>query len=190
MATAAAVSNTARFITGDLHASLANITSDPNGHSAFHLGRDGVLRSIDANNTVLDYRQLNPSQIEEFLGWLDAAPFNNVTERLVGVDGRNVLDLEQLLTPSEITEAMGLDGETKREVKSPEAKEATVLYGKTKREVIQSEATEAAVLYGKTKREVTIIERQECDLVSCTSIADCGVTCSFCIKSETGSLCI
>jgi hypothetical protein len=85
---------------------------------------------------------------------------------------------------------MGVDGETKREVILDEAREATVLYGKRKRGLTASEATEAAVLYGKTEREVTIFERQECELFSCKSIADCGNLCSFCIKSETGALCV
>ncbi|KAG9662094.1 hypothetical protein KCU95_g5095, partial [Aureobasidium melanogenum] len=65
--------------------------SDPQGVS--HLGRDGVLRSLNADRTaVLDVRRLSPEEIIEF-----AEPFGHATmDALVGVDGRDVTDEAQL----------------------------------------------------------------------------------------------
>ncbi|KAH0371935.1 hypothetical protein KCU65_g1600, partial [Aureobasidium melanogenum] len=64
---------------------------DPEGVS--HLGRDGVLRSLNADRTaVLDVRRLSPAEIKEFAG-----PFGQATvDALVGVDGRDVTDEAQL----------------------------------------------------------------------------------------------
>lgn len=64
---------------------------DPEGVS--HLGRDGVLRSLNADRTVvLDVRRLSPEEIKEF-----AAPFDQATrDALIGVDGRDVTDEAQL----------------------------------------------------------------------------------------------
>ncbi|THZ72824.1 hypothetical protein D6C84_09876, partial [Aureobasidium pullulans] len=45
---------------------------DPNGVS--HLGRDGVLRSLNADRTaVLDVRRLSPEEIKDFAGPADQA---------------------------------------------------------------------------------------------------------------------
>lgn len=64
---------------------------DPEGVS--HLGRDGVLRSLNADCTVvLDVRRLSPEEIKEF-----AAPFDQaIRDALIGVDGRDVTDEAQL----------------------------------------------------------------------------------------------
>ncbi|KAI5258031.1 hypothetical protein E4T42_00657 [Aureobasidium subglaciale] len=60
---------------------------DPNGTS--NLGADGVLRSLNANRTlVLDYRRLTPEEVKEY-----ATPFGQeALDALVGVDGRDVVD--------------------------------------------------------------------------------------------------
>ncbi|KAH0355956.1 hypothetical protein KCU83_g1448, partial [Aureobasidium melanogenum] len=64
---------------------------DPNG--VFNIGRDGVLRSLNADRTdVLDYRRLSPQEIKEFIALADQATKN----ALVGVDGRDVADEAQL----------------------------------------------------------------------------------------------
>ncbi|KAG9854550.1 hypothetical protein KCU98_g2281, partial [Aureobasidium melanogenum] len=65
--------------------------SDSQGVS--HLGRDGVLRSLNADRTaVLDVRRSSPEEIIEF-----AEPFGHATmDALVGVDGRDVTDEAQL----------------------------------------------------------------------------------------------
>ncbi|KAH0282038.1 hypothetical protein M436DRAFT_85294 [Aureobasidium namibiae CBS 147.97] len=64
---------------------------DPDG--VVHLGRDGVLRSLNADHTVvLDYRRLSPEEIRDF-----ASPADQATQNaLIGVDGRNVNDVKQL----------------------------------------------------------------------------------------------
>ncbi|KAG9520416.1 hypothetical protein KCV07_g4297, partial [Aureobasidium melanogenum] len=64
---------------------------DHNGVS--HLGRGGVLRSLNANRTaVLDFRRLSPEEITEFAKPLSQATMN----ALVGVNGRDVTDEAQL----------------------------------------------------------------------------------------------
>jgi hypothetical protein len=70
---------------------VAPVRRDPNG--VMHLGVDGVLRSLNADRTiVLDYRRLSPEEIKDL-----ASPFDRATqESLVGVDGRDVDDVEQL----------------------------------------------------------------------------------------------
>jgi hypothetical protein len=64
-----------------------------------HLGVDGVLRSLNADRTVvLDYRRLSPEEIKEL-----ASPFDQATqESLAGVDGRNVDDVEKLWAVPEV----------------------------------------------------------------------------------------
>lgn len=64
---------------------------DSNG--VFNIGRDGVLRSLNADHTVvLDYRRLSPEEIEELIAPADQA----TKDALVGVDGRDITDEAQL----------------------------------------------------------------------------------------------
>jgi hypothetical protein len=76
---------------------VAPVRRDPNG--VMHLGVDGVLRSLNADRTiVLDYRRLSPEEIKDL-----ASPFDRATqESLVGVDGRDVDDVEQLWAVPEV----------------------------------------------------------------------------------------
>jgi hypothetical protein len=88
---------------------------DPEG--VVHLGRDGVLRSLNADRTqVLDYRRLSPEELTQF-----AAPFDQATrDALVGVDGRNVTDVVGLwAVPAEV-ELQG-QGEVETEVQTTAA---------------------------------------------------------------------
>lgn len=64
---------------------------DSNG--VFNIGRDGVLRSLNADRTAVpDVRRLSPEEITEF-----AKPFSQATmNALMGVDGRDVTDEAQL----------------------------------------------------------------------------------------------
>ncbi|KAG9692820.1 hypothetical protein KCU95_g6365, partial [Aureobasidium melanogenum] len=64
---------------------------DPEGVT--HLGRDGVLRSLNADRTaVLDVRRLSPEELKEF-----TEPFGQANmDALVGVDGRDITDEAQL----------------------------------------------------------------------------------------------
>ncbi|CAD0096984.1 unnamed protein product [Aureobasidium mustum] len=64
---------------------------DPNGVD--NIGRDGVLRSLNADRTVvLDVRRLSPEEIKEIIAPADQA----TRDALVGVDGRDVTDEAQL----------------------------------------------------------------------------------------------
>ncbi|KAH0348492.1 hypothetical protein KCU81_g3242, partial [Aureobasidium melanogenum] len=64
---------------------------DPDGVD--NIGRDGVLRSLNADRTAVpDVRRLSPEEIKEF-----AEPFGQATmDALVGVDGRDITDEAQL----------------------------------------------------------------------------------------------
>ena len=64
---------------------------DPNG--VVHLGPDGVLRSLDATRTtVLDYRRLSSAEIKDLASGAD----QSTQDALIGVDGRDITDVEQL----------------------------------------------------------------------------------------------
>lgn len=64
---------------------------DPDG--VINIGRDGVLRSLNADHTVvLDYRRLSPEEIKEIIAPADQA----TKDALIGVDGRDVTDEAQL----------------------------------------------------------------------------------------------
>lgn len=64
---------------------------DPDGVD--NIGRDGVLRSLNADRTVvLDVRRLSPEEIKEIIAPADQA----TKDALIGVDGRDVTDEAQL----------------------------------------------------------------------------------------------
>jgi hypothetical protein len=70
---------------------LPRLRRDPEG--IFHLGDDGVLRSINGDRSiVLDYRRLSPQEIKNV-----AAPFDQAKkDKLVDVDGRDIIDEKAL----------------------------------------------------------------------------------------------
>lgn len=67
------------------------------------LACDGVLRSYSSSGEVVDYRQLSPEEIDLALksmeGIFPSDHLEKTVEKMRGVDGRNVTDLEQLLHP-------------------------------------------------------------------------------------------
>lgn len=70
---------------------------DPTGKGFSGLGRDGVLRTFDADHTILDARGLNPSQIQELL---DRFPDVFAADaHFRGVDGSQVTSHEALFQP-------------------------------------------------------------------------------------------
>ncbi|KAJ9162365.1 hypothetical protein NKR19_g1304 [Coniochaeta hoffmannii] len=70
---------------------------DPNGKGFSALGRDGVLRTFDAEYNILDAQGLSPRQIKSFL---DAGPYDAEAEKQFrGVDGRKVTGEEGLFRP-------------------------------------------------------------------------------------------
>lgn len=74
----------------------------PSGY--VHLASDGVYRSFNSSNEVLDYQQLSPAEILKLLNFFEkymgSENVQKTRERMQGVDGRDVTDLDQLLHPS------------------------------------------------------------------------------------------
>ncbi|EER36683.1 hypothetical protein I7I53_11651 [Histoplasma capsulatum var. duboisii H88] len=51
----------------DIHDMIYNIQKDTNGF--LHLGDDGILRSYDEHNNVLDYRKFNKTHLTTVTNW-------------------------------------------------------------------------------------------------------------------------
>ena len=64
---------------------------------------DGVLRSYNSKEEVVDYRQLTPEEIETLVksteSFLSDQDFRMVAKVMEGVDGRDVMDMDQILNP-------------------------------------------------------------------------------------------
>ena len=87
---------------------------DPNGVT--HLGADGVARSLNADRTVvLDYRRLSPEEIKDLASGADQA----TQDRLAGIDGRDVTNVEQLLAVPEMKTVSMLGSSTKLRASKP-----------------------------------------------------------------------
>ena len=82
---------------------LRSVKHSPSLEGFHHLGHDGVLRSFSSRREVVGYKQLNPEQVELMVksmeAVLDPDSFKTLTQKFRGVDGRNVMDSEQLLHP-------------------------------------------------------------------------------------------
>ncbi|KAE8138981.1 hypothetical protein BDV38DRAFT_281542 [Aspergillus pseudotamarii] len=80
-----------------------SLKHSPSLQGFLHLASDGVYRSFSSSGEVVDYKQLNPAEIaivlKDFDGHIDSEAFEKVKQKLQGVDGRNVTDLDQLLHP-------------------------------------------------------------------------------------------
>ncbi|PYI01594.1 hypothetical protein BO78DRAFT_378800 [Aspergillus sclerotiicarbonarius CBS 121057] len=76
---------------------ISNLPQENNG--VLYLGRDGVLRSVDASGRVVAYQQLSPDQIREYNSNFPAADQDRLSQDFQGVDGRDVTNLDQLLNP-------------------------------------------------------------------------------------------
>jgi hypothetical protein len=73
---------------------------DPDGF--VHVADDGVARSYAANNTVIDYAALSNSQIQQMISQLPASyqeHLEHLRQVFEGVDGYDVANKSQLLTP-------------------------------------------------------------------------------------------
>ena len=65
------------------------------GHTS--LGLDGVLRSYAGNGTVIDWRQLDPTQIAEYVGFSHPLLDTRLKRSAESYgDGRDVTDISQL----------------------------------------------------------------------------------------------
>ncbi len=90
-----ATSPTLRYTPGPLPGVIFGMKWDPDG--IYYLGKNGVVRSlkpIDGEWIVIDYRQLDPSQIRSFVSHMSELSASEYE----GVDGRNVLDAGTLVS--------------------------------------------------------------------------------------------
>lgn len=77
----------------------------------FNLGDDGVLRSMDANGKVIDYKQFSPEDIAKYISTYPPHLKKRTEERLRGVDGRHVTNPDDLWrTPAGFEKRDGTDG--------------------------------------------------------------------------------
>ncbi|KLO12327.1 hypothetical protein SCHPADRAFT_426212 [Schizopora paradoxa] len=79
---------------------MRSMKRDPTGEGFFHVGDDGVLRTLTANKTVVDYRQLTPAQIAQKLAVYSGDTKTYLENLFEGVDGRDVMDPQSLWTLS------------------------------------------------------------------------------------------
>ncbi|KAL2826766.1 hypothetical protein BJY01DRAFT_229557 [Aspergillus pseudoustus] len=80
---------------------MSSLRRDPEGRGFTHLATDGVLRTFDGDRNVVDYRQLSPEEIRTVMQVFPQQWRDQVKDKFVGVDGRDVTDEEQLRYPSE-----------------------------------------------------------------------------------------
>ncbi|QKX61683.1 uncharacterized protein TRUGW13939_08838 [Talaromyces rugulosus] len=60
---------------------------------------DGVWRNFDGAKNVVSYQALSREEITEVLNVFPKSMRQNLAKKLEGVDGRDVMDIEQLLHP-------------------------------------------------------------------------------------------
>ena len=86
------------YAPGDNGAILSALKVDPEG--IIRLGDDGVLRSFDGKIAVVDYRNLDPTQIRAWLLQSSTADVVSASEIVANaVDGRTVSLIDDLLNP-------------------------------------------------------------------------------------------
>ncbi|KAL4739560.1 hypothetical protein BDV11DRAFT_187401 [Aspergillus similis] len=83
-----------------LFRALDSLPEDTSGSGFSHLGMDGVWRNYDGNQKVISYRPLSPEEITEVLSAYPAWMREMLVNKLEGVDGRSVTDIEQLTNPA------------------------------------------------------------------------------------------
>lgn len=67
-----------------------------------HTGDDGVTRSYNANNEVIDYHRTSPQQLEMLVDfWPIATDKDHLRQVFDGVDGRTVVNEDTILHPPE-----------------------------------------------------------------------------------------
>lgn len=101
---------------------INKLKSAPQGYS--HIADDGVARAYDENDVVIDYIPLTNDQLKHLLSNLPEAwksKADHLHAVFDNVDGRNVVDEEQLLNPpAELRISFDPPGpQSKRDVDSP-----------------------------------------------------------------------
>jgi len=88
-----------RYVEGSQSATKGSLNLTGDGFIAFSL--DGVLRSYSGDGTVIDWRQLDPTQISEWSGYSHPSFDLNVLKRSPETysDGRLATDVDQLRQP-------------------------------------------------------------------------------------------
>jgi len=89
---------------------ISSLNASNNG--IIHLNQDGVIRSIGFNElgepTILDYRQLDPGQIQTFISSTkkeyQMANYEShiLWDKFESTDGRDILNITQLLHPAQM----------------------------------------------------------------------------------------
>ncbi|KAI0517518.1 hypothetical protein F5B22DRAFT_645702 [Xylaria bambusicola] len=95
-----------RYVPGSVRTISHTLETDEDG--ALMVSPDGVMRSFSSNGTVIDFHQLDPTQLKEFaeiqlrqwqnMGKEIPAAVSNLAKAPY-TDGRQVLDKEKLLNP-------------------------------------------------------------------------------------------
>lgn len=83
-----------------LFRALDSLPEDTSGAGFSHLGMDGVWRNYDGNQKAISYRPLSPEEIAEVLATYPDWMREMLGKQLKAVDGRSVMDAEQLMNPA------------------------------------------------------------------------------------------
>lgn len=75
---------------------MKSLRKDPTGMGFTHLATDGVLRALDGDRNVVDYRRLSPEEIKLAFEIYPPAFRAQLEDKFIGVDGRNVTDAQCL----------------------------------------------------------------------------------------------
>ncbi|OAP64480.1 hypothetical protein AYL99_00452 [Fonsecaea erecta] len=86
--------------TSEILAIMRGLPRDESGKGFIHLGDDGVLRSFDGDLKVVAYQPLTPDQITAYIDRTNEERRPHLREVFEGVDGRDVVDEEQLTNPA------------------------------------------------------------------------------------------
>ncbi|KAL3477125.1 hypothetical protein BJX99DRAFT_226721 [Aspergillus californicus] len=78
---------------------MKSLRRSPSGRGFTHLGSDGVLRTLNGDRKVVDYRQLSPADIDTVLAIWPPNLQAEFREKFQHADGREVTDEEMLWNP-------------------------------------------------------------------------------------------
>ncbi|KAK5116692.1 hypothetical protein LTR62_007366 [Meristemomyces frigidus] len=88
--------------TKDVLDTIRGLKKDPSGRGISHIGDDGVIRTYDQHGTVLDYAQLDASQLDAYISNLPPLlqPHEaHLREVYTNVSGHDVQAFAQIMTP-------------------------------------------------------------------------------------------
>ncbi|QSS50634.1 hypothetical protein I7I53_11393 [Histoplasma capsulatum var. duboisii H88] len=88
----------------DLQQLVNNLRTDPNG--LFHIGNDGILRSYDKDNNVIDYARLDSAELKSL-----AKRYSKDEENLIALwenADSSMIDEAQIWSPEPLKNSMSL----------------------------------------------------------------------------------